>query len=83
MILYRDHFPTLGSTYQEVQSHTVMAVTLLESLGFIIHKGKSCIIDIQVIPFPGFVINPIVETLGLMHGNVIKVKSFSNWQLQP
>ena len=75
MILYLDDFLILGSTYQEAQSHTAMAVTLLESLGFTINQEKSCLIPTQIITFLGFVIDSTVETLSLPQEKVVKVKS--------
>ena len=75
MILYLDDFLILGSTYQEVQSHTALAVSLLESLGFTINREKSRLIPTQIITFLGFVIDSTVETLSLPQEKVVKVKS--------
>ena len=61
MILYLDDFLILGSTYQEAQSHTAMAVSLLESLGFTVNLEKLCLIPTQIIIFQGFVIDSTVE----------------------
>ena len=75
MILYLDDFLILGSTYQEAQSHTAMAVSLLESLGFTVNLEKSCLIPTQIITFLGFVIDSTVEALSLPQEKVAKVKS--------
>ena len=75
MILYLDDFLILGSTYQEAQSHTALAVSLLESLGFAINREKSRLIPTQIITFLGFVIDSTVETLSLPQEKVVKVKS--------
>ena len=75
MILYLDDFLILGSTYQEAQSHTAMAVSLLESLGSTVNLEKSCLILTQIITFLGFVIDSTVEALSLPQENVVKVKS--------
>ena len=75
MILYLDDFLILGSTYQEVQSHTAMAVSLLESLGFTVNLEKSCLIPTQIITFLGFVIISTVEALNLPQEKVVKVTS--------
>ena len=75
MILYLDDFLILGSTYQEAQSHTAMAVSLLESLGFTVNLEKSCLIPTQIITFLGFVINSTVEALSLPQEKVAKVTS--------
>ena len=75
MILYLDDFLILGSSYQEVQSHTAMAVTLLENLGFTINREKSCLTPTQVLTFLGFVINSTLETLSLPEEKVVNVKS--------
>ena len=75
MILYLDDFLILGSTYQEAQSHTAMAVSLLESLGFTVNLEKSCLIPTQIITFLGFVINSTVEALSLPQEKVVKVTS--------
>ena len=75
MILYLDDFLILGSTDQEAQSHTAMAVSLLESLGFTVNLEKSCLIPTQIIIFQGFVIDSTVEALSLPQENVVKVKS--------
>ena len=75
MILYLDDFLILGSTYQEAQSHTALAVSLLESLGFTINREKSRLIPTQIITFLGFVIDSTVETLSLPQEKVVKVKS--------
>ena len=44
----------LGSPYQEAQSHTAMAVSLLASLGFTVNLEKSYLILTQIITFLGF-----------------------------
>ena len=75
MILYLDDFLVLGSTYQEAQSHTALAVSLLESLGFTINREKSRLIPTQIITFLGFVIDSTVETLSLPQEKVVKVRS--------
>ena len=75
MILYLDDFLILGSAYQEAQSHTAMAVSLLESLGFAVNLEKSCLIPTQTITFLVFVIDSTVETLSLPQQKVVKVKS--------
>ena len=77
MILYLDDFLILGSTYQEAQSHTALAVSLLESLGFTINREKSRLIPTQTITFLGFVIDSTVETLSLPQEKVVKVKPFA------
>ena len=75
MILYLDDFLILGSSYQEVQRNTFMAVTLLENLGFTVSREKSRLIPTQVINFLGFVINSTLETLSLPEEKVLKVES--------
>ena len=75
MILYLYDFLLLGSTYQEAQSHTAMAVSLLESLGFTVDLEKSCLIPSQIITFLGFVIDSTVEALSLPQEKVVNVKS--------
>ena len=75
MILYLDDFLILGSTCQEAQSHTAMAVSLLESLGFTVNLEKSCLILTQILTFLGFVIDSTVEALSLPQEKVVKVKS--------
>ena len=75
MILYLDDFLILGSTYQEAQSRTALAVFLLESLGFTVNLEKSCLIPTQIIKFLGFVIDSTVEALSLTQEKVVKVKS--------
>ena len=75
MILYLDDFLMLGSTYQEAQSHTAMAVSLLESLGFALNLEKSCFIPTQITTFLSFVIDSNVEALSLPQEKVVRVKS--------
>ena len=75
MILYLDDFLILWSTYQEAQSHTAMAVSLLESLGFTVNLEKSCLTPNQIITFLGFVIDSNVKALNLPQEKVGKVKS--------
>ena len=75
MILYLDDFLILGSSYQEVQRNMIMAVTLLESLGFTVNREKSRLIPTQVLTFLGFVINSTLETLSLPEEKVLKVES--------
>ena len=75
MILYLDDFLILGSSYQEVQRNTIMAVTLLDNLGFTVNREKSHLILTQVITFLGFVINFTLETLSLAEEKVLKVES--------
>ena len=74
-ILYLDDFPILGSPYQEAQSHTAMAVSLLASLGFTVNLEKSCLILTQIVTFLGFVIDSTVDALSLPQEKVVKVKS--------
>ena len=75
MILYLYDFLILGSSYQAAQSHTAMAVSLLESLGFTVDLEKSSLIPSQIITFLGFVIDSTVEALSLPQEKVVKVKS--------
>ena len=65
MVLYLDDFLILGSTFQEAQSHSAMAVSLLESLGFAVNLEKSCLVPTQILTFLGFVIDSTVEALSL------------------
>ena len=58
MILYLDDFLILGSTYQEAQSYTAMAVSLLESLGSTVNlekppTGESCKSEISLLEGKG------------------------------
>ena len=67
--------PILGSTHQEAQSRTAMAVSLLESLGFTVNLEKSCLNPTQLITFLGFVSDSTVEALSLPQEKVVKVQS--------
>lgn len=75
MVLCLDHFLILGSSYQEIQRKTAMAVTLLENLGFTVNWEKSCLIPTLLTTFLGFVINSTVETLSPPGEKVVKVNS--------
>ena len=65
----------LGSTYQEAQSYTAMAVSLLESLGFTVNLEKSSLNPTQIITFLGFVIDSTVEALSPPQEKVVKMQS--------
>ena len=50
---------TMGLTFKECLDKVIEPVSLLESLGFIIHPDKSKFIPSQVITFLGFVIDSV------------------------
>ena len=54
---------------------TEMAMSLLESLGFIINKEKSILKPTQVLTFLGFTINSVNMTLNLPHDKVTAIQS--------
>jgi hypothetical protein len=57
LVLYLYDMLIIGSSVQETTKFTQIAMDLLTSLGFTIHKEKSITTPTQIITFLGFIIN--------------------------
>ena len=64
-ILYLDDMLIKGSSAQETMQFTQIAINLLSSLGFTVHKEKSMTTPTQIITFLGFTINSITRQVSL------------------
>ena len=64
-VIFVDHSYLQGDTNQECLQHIEATVSLLESLGFAIHKGKSILNPTQEIEFLGFVFNSLTMTISV------------------
>ena len=65
LILYLDDMLIKGSSAQEAMQFTQIAINLLSSLGFTVHKEKSMTTPTQIITFLGFTINSITRQVSL------------------
>ena len=74
-MIYLDDILIIGSKIEETPRFTEMAMSLLESLGFIINKEKSILKPTQVLTFLGFTINSVNMTLNLPHDKVTAIQS--------
>ena len=72
LILYLDDMLIIGSSAQETMQFTQIAMNLLASLGFTIHKEKSITTPTQIITFLGFTINSITRQISLPPEKVTK-----------
>ena len=75
IVIYLDNILIIGSKIEETRRFTEMAMSLLESLGFIINKEKSIFKPTQVLTFLGFTINSVNMTLNLPHDKVTAIQS--------
>ena len=75
IVIYLDDILIIGSKIEETPRFTEMAMSLLESLGFIINKEKSILKPTQVLTFLGFTINSVNMTLNLPHDKVTAIQS--------
>ena len=74
IVIYLDDILIIGSKIEETRRFTEMAMSLLESLGFIINKEKSILKPTQVLTFLGFTINSVNMTLNLPHDKVTAIQ---------
>ena len=75
IVIYLDDILIIGSKIEETRRFTEMAMSLLESLGFIINREKSILKPTQVLTFLGFTINSVNMTLNLPHDKVTAIQS--------
>lgn len=66
IVLYVDDMLIIGSTVEETSKFTQIAMNLLRSLGFTIHKEKSIAVPTEIITFLGFIINSKSRQLRLL-----------------
>ena len=74
-VIFVDHSYLQGDTNQECLQHIEATVSLLESLGFAIHKGKSILNPTQEIEFLGFVFNSLTMTISVTKGKTEAIVS--------
>ena len=74
-MIYLDDILIIGSKIEQTRRFTQMAMSLLESLGFIINKENSILKPTQVLTFLGFTINSVNMTLNLPHDKVTAIQS--------
>jgi hypothetical protein len=72
LVLYLDDMLIIGSSVQETTKFTQIAMDLLTSLGFTIHKVKSITTPTQIITFLGFIINSNSRQISLPSEKVKK-----------
>ena len=76
LVIYLDDMLIIGASPEETSQFTVMAIKLLESLGFIIiNKEKSIMTPTQVIQFLGFIINSNTMMILLLQEKVNKLQT--------
>ena len=79
-VIFVDDSYLQGDTKQECLQNIEATVSLLESLGFAIHEGKSILNPTQEIEFLGFVFNlvtmPISITKGKTEAIIFKIRRF-------
>lgn len=56
-VIYLDDILCFGDDYEECKKNVDITIQLLESLGFIINKEKSCLVPKQKCKFLGFLLN--------------------------
>ena len=74
-VVFVDYSYLQGNTKQECLQYIEATVSLLESLGFAIHKGKSILNPTQEIEFPGFVFNSLTMTISVTKGKTEAIVS--------
>ena len=81
LLIYLDDILIIGSNVRETRQFTEMAMTLLESLGFIINRDKSILNPTREITFLGFTINSVKMTLSLPHDKETNIRSHCHQML--
>ena len=77
IIIYLDDILLAAQTYHECLCQTIIAIDLLESLGFCINREKSQLIPSQHIPFLGFVVDSTTMTTGLPLEKIASIQSLA------
>ncbi|XP_031345505.1 uncharacterized protein LOC116177002 isoform X1 [Photinus pyralis] len=77
-VVYLDDFLLLGDSYRNCLHNVTQTTTLLESLGFIINKEKSCMAPQQVCEFLGFTINTVEMSIKIPDKKVEKLFKMVN-----
>jgi hypothetical protein len=67
MVIYLDDLLVMASSKNECSKHLMMAVKLLQSLGFVINKEKSLLIPTQQIEFLGYVLSSTSMQVRISH----------------
>ena len=78
-VIFVDDSYLQGDTKQECLQNIEATVSLLESLGFAIHEGKSILNPTQEIEFLGFVFNSVTMTISITKGKteaIILIRRF-------
>ena len=79
-VIFVDDSYLQGDTKQECLQNIEATVSLLESLGFAIHEGKSILNPTQEIEFLGFVFNSVTMTISITKGKteaiILKIRRF-------
>ena len=74
-VIFVDDSYLQGDTKQECLQNIEATVSLLESLGFAIHEGKSILNPTQEIEFLGFVFNSVTMTISIKKGKTEAIVS--------
>ena len=74
-VIFVDHSYLQGDTNQECLQHIEATLSLLESLGFAVHKGKSILNPTQETEFLGFVFNSLTMTISVTKGKTEAIVS--------
>ena len=79
-VIFVDDSYLQGDTKQECLQNIEATVSLLESLGFAIHEGKSILNPTQEIEFLGFVFNSVTMTISITKGKteaiILEIRRF-------
>ena len=79
-VIFVDDSYLQGDTKQACLQNIEATVSLLESLGFAIHEGKSILNPTQEIEFLGFVFNSVTMTISITKGKteaiILKIRRF-------
>ena len=75
LVVYIDDIILLADDPQTLVTHIHKAITLLTSLGFTIHEGKSLFVPSQRVSFLGFVLDSIAMTVSMKSDKAEKVKA--------
>ena len=65
----------IGTDYDDCAKNVIHTITLLDTLGFVVHPNKSVLIPSQVWVFLGFVLNSVTMTVCLTPERVTKLKT--------
>ena len=77
-----DDLITLGRIFTECERNIKLIVTLLDSLGFVVHPNKSIFVPARSIEYLGFVIDSQLMTISLTQKKIASIKQLRHEVLQ-